>query len=181
MTNESLNLTSAPDATIDGPAAEQLLSYLGDEATSLAAMLNAVREVHQALMVLDDNALKASLVVEARELSSNVEIQSRRRQFQNELATVLQVAPGEVTLRRLAMATSGTLRESIERIRRSLSEMATELDRLNRQNAAMIGQSLAIARGVVERLTGTSASQESYDAVGGRAKTHVGPLIQWGG
>jgi hypothetical protein len=77
--------------------------------------------------------------------------------------------------------TSGSLRESVESIWRSLSAMAAEMDVLNRQNAAMIGQSLSIARGVVERLTGVSAVGESYNAAGGRAETYVGPLIQWGG
>ncbi len=180
MSKESMTPSSAQEMKIVGPVAEQLLSHLGDESATLAAMLTAVREVHHALIHLDDGALQKSLEAEARELSSSLEIQKRRLQLQADLANVLNMPPQEVTLRRLVTMTSGSLCETIQRVWRSLAEMAAEVDRLNRQNAAMISQSLAIVRGVVERLTGAAAVGESYNAVGVRADTHVGPIIQWG-
>ena len=180
MSKSSTTTASNQDIKIAGPIAEQLLDHLRDENAALAAMLGAVRDVHQALMHLDDEALQRSLAAEARELSSSVAIQQRRQKLQTELAEVLHVAPQEITLRRLANLTTGSVRESLDGAWRSLTEMATEVDRLNRQNAAMIGQSLSIVRGVIERITGMAAVGESYDASGGRAESHVGPLVQWG-
>lgn len=181
MTNESLKMSSSAQVEIDSPLADLLLDHLSAEKSSLTAMLTAVRDVHYALLVLDDEALKRSLEAESRELNSNTSLQARRRQVQSELAARLQLDPQEITLRRLAKITSGPLQDSINQVLNSLAEMAAEVDRLNRQNAAMIGQSLAVARGVIEQLTGSVATSESYNSIGGRAETHVGPLMQWGG
>ena len=166
--------------TIDDQVADRLLQHLTEESDALAAMLTAVRDVHRALMELDDDALYRSLDAEARELSSSVEIQERRHALQDELAALLRIQRQEVTLRRLIQLTAGSVRSSIERLWRQLIEMAAEVDRLNRQNAAMIAQSLSIARGVLGRLTGVPSVTESYTSVGSRAETHTGPVIQWG-
>lgn len=179
--SEENELAGAPIlARIDGTVAERVLEHLNGESAALAAMLDAVRGVHVAIRDLDDEALRTSLEAEARELSTTVSIQERRRELQRELAPVFRIDPQEVTMRHLLAATSGQARNSIESVRESLREMATEVDRLNRQNAAMIGQSLAIARNVVEQLTGASGVSESYNAIGSRSDAHVGPLVQWG-
>ena len=181
MVTQSLSSEAVSGAPIDDQVADQLLAHLGAETMSMTGILNAVRGVHQALAQLDDAALMKSLEEESRELSTAREVQERRHRLQHEFAAVLHVAPNEVTLRRLASTTSGSLRESIEQGWQGLAKMASELERLNQQNAAMIGQSLALARGVVERMTGMVAVGESYNADGVRAETHLGPLIQWGG
>lgn len=175
----TVNMKAIPD-TIDEHTANRLLQHLTAESDALLAMLNAVRDVHNALKDLDDDALYRSLDVEARELSLSAEMQERRHRLQRELAQLLMVQPQEVTLRRLVQLTTGTARASIEHVWRRLVEMAAEVERLNRQNAAMIAQSLSIARGVLGRLTGSAITNESYNAGGGRAETHTGPVIQWG-
>ena len=176
--NEAINL--AGRTAIEGPIAERVLDHLNQENNTLAAMLDAIRGVHVALRDLDDEALQKSLEAESRELTTNVAIQERRRELQFELAPLLNLPPQDVTIRRLTAATSGNARDSIESIWHSLTEMTTEIDRLNRQNAAMIGQSLMIARNVIEQLAGVAGVGESYNAVGVRSESHVGPLIQWG-
>lgn len=165
---------------IVGPVADQLLAHLETERLSLEAMLKAIRDVHAALRDLNDQALQSSLEAEARELACGVALQERRHRLQIELGAKLQIRPEEVTLRRLVTLATGSVRDSLERVWRSLSEMAAETERLNRQNAAMIGHSLSIARGVVEQITGAAGTGESYGAGGIRSETHVGPLIQWG-
>lgn len=172
--------TTIPMGTMESFVTQQLLKHLESESATLAAMLNAVRDVHHSLKNLDDAALQRALEAEARELASSISMQQRRQSFQAELASLLRKDPQDVTVRSLIPLTTGTLREKVEQIWHSLSEMAAEVDRLNRQNSAMISQSLAIARGVVERLTGVSGAGESYTAVGARADSHVGPLVQWG-
>ncbi len=181
MTTEHPTLPNGHESRIVGPVAEHLLAHLRDEEASLAAMLQAVRDVHGALRHLDDDALRQSLEDEARVLRAAEALQQRRRQLRSELSEVLGVPAEETTLRRILSATTGALRETVERCRQSLAEMAAEMNRLNRQNAAMIRQSLSIAHGIIGRLTGTAAVGESYNADGGRDVSHVGSLVQWGG
>jgi hypothetical protein len=181
MSTTLMKPLTRPTARLPSPQAERLLAHLDDETSSLAAMLAAVRGVHQALRQLDDEGLGLALEAESRELASSTLMQQRRHRLQVELAPGLGLAAPDVTLRRLVTVTSGPMHDAIDHGWRLLAEMASEIERLNRQNAAMIGQSLAIARGVVERLTGVSAVGESYNAGGARVETHVGPLIQWGG
>jgi flagellar biosynthesis/type III secretory pathway chaperone len=165
---------------LSGQVAERLLQHLDAETSTFTAMLAAVRGVHEAMVKLDNELLKESLAAEIRELDSVLTLQQKRSDLRDELARVLENGPDDITLRRLVSFTTGSLRESIEQVWKSLSTMASELQRLNRLNAAMIGQSMAIARGVVERLTGTQATSESYSADGSRSTSHVGSIVQWG-
>lgn len=181
MSEQLLDQAAVRDSKMVGVVEDQLLRHLQDEQTSLTSLLGAVRDVNQALKSLDDEALRISLEAEVRELSLNASMQQRRRRLRDELAIALQMNPVDVTLRHLVTMTSGSIRDSIEQIWRSLLEMSREMEWLNRQNAAMIGQSLSIARGVIERLTGVTAVSESYNSVGARTEAHVGPMIQWGG
>ena len=130
---------------------------------------------------MNDEEFRQSLDNESRAIQAAETLQQRRHQMRTELANVLGVSAAEATLRRVIAMTTGSLRETVERCRQSLAEMASELDRLNRQNAAMIRQSLSIAHGIVGRLTGTAAVGESYNADGVREEAHVGSLVQWGG
>ena len=180
MTELKQNPMPETVVAIVGPIADQLLAHLETEQSSLEAMLNAIRGVHAALRDLNDQALQSSLEAEARELASGVALQERRHRLQHEFAARLHIRPEEVTLRRLVTLATGSVRDSIERVWHSLSEMAAETERLNRQNAAMISHSLSIARSVVEQITGVTGMGESYGATGVRTETHVGPLMQWG-
>ncbi len=183
MSKENSTSTSpnGHGARIAGPVADHLLAHLHDEEASLVAMLQAVRNVHGALRHLNDDKLRQSLDEEARVLQTADGLQQRRCQLRSELSAVLGVPAEEITLRRIISATTGSLRETVERCRQSLAEMAAEMNRLNRQNAAMIRQSLSITHGILGRLTGTAAVGESYNADGGREEAHVGSLVQWGG
>ena len=177
-----LNALSAGETFvyIEGEMAEQLIAHLKAEQSTLAAMLNAVRQVHEALRKFDEEALEKSLEDEARQLACSIDLQKRRCQLQDSIADEFQLPSKDVTVRRLTSMTHGAVRDSIERIWNSLSQMAKEVEQLNHQNAAMINQSISIARGIVERLTGVSGVGESYNAGGARSESHVGPLIQWG-
>ena len=77
--------------------------------------------------------------------------------------------------------TSIETREQALQVRNRLTEMSTELARLNRQNAAMIRQSLDLTRGIIGELTGHGPHFDSYNASGKSETGHVGPVMQWGG
>ena len=173
------SITETP--RIDGVVSEHLLAHLTAEESSLAAMLGAVRSVHQALRHLDDDRLREALESEAQIIAAAGALQQQRGAVREELAAALGVAQQEATLGRVVAATTGALRDSVDRFRKSLAEMSVELEKLNRQNGAMIRQSLALARGIIGRLTGQRAVGDSYDAGGNREEAHVGPMVQWGG
>ena len=107
MSQPSTLTVAMQNTQIAGPVVEQIISHLKDEKASLEAMLTAVRDVNHALIHLNDDSLRMSLEAEARELCSNAAIQQRRHQLQDELAALLQIDPRDVTLRRLAGATTG--------------------------------------------------------------------------
>ena len=171
---------------LDGPVAELLLSHLSAEESSLAAMLHAVQNVHNALRHLNDDQLREALEEESLAIAGASELQQQRWDLRVALAAALGIERDEATLGRvLTVATGalreGALREGVARFRKSLAEMSTELERLNRQNGAMIRQSLSLTRGIIGRLTGQRTAGDTYNAEGNRDEVHVGSLVQWGG
>ncbi len=169
------------ESTITGGLAERVQSHLGDEERTLQSVLEAVRDLHQSLRQLDGEALALALRNETAALQAAEHLQRQRQQIRNEAASELGLAPNEFSLGLLARKTSGNLQTVVLNSRQKLADMSTEMDRLNRQNAAMIQQSLMLMRGIVGRLTGTAAPAESYNAGGVREEAHVGSLVQWGG
>lgn len=174
-------IATGSESTISAGMAERVKAHLGDEERSLVAVLDAVRELHQSLRQLDSAALQQALQREAAALTNAELLQQRRKKLRLDGATELGLPPREFTLGLLARTSTGELHQAITASRQKLSEMAAEMDRLNRQNHAMAQQSVAIYRGIVGRLTGAAGQGESYNAGGARDEAHVGPLVQWGG
>jgi len=170
-----------PEATITGGLAARVQSHLSDEERTLQSVLEAVRDLHQSLRQLDGEALAQALQNETAALQAAEQLQRQRQQIRNDAASELGLSPNEFSLGLLAQKTSGTLQAVVVSSRQKLADMSSEMDRLNRQNAAMIQQSLVLMRGIVGRLTRTAAPSESYNAGGAREEAHVGSLVQWGG
>ncbi|MBI5756899.1 MAG: flagellar export chaperone FlgN, partial [Planctomycetales bacterium] len=98
-----------------------------------------------------------------------------------ELAVELRVPPEHVTLQALYECTTGEPSAEIRRFRRRFAEISAEVSRLNRQNAAIIRQSLDVTTAILGQLTGTTPDAESYNAAGARDETRFGSVVQWGG
>ncbi|HEY4262283.1 MAG TPA: flagellar export chaperone FlgN [Schlesneria sp.] len=165
---------------ISNELAERMQRHLTEEEQSLVTVLDAVRAVHDSLRNLDGNALADALDSEAAALRKAEVLQARRQQIRVEAAGALGVPPQDVTLSVFAERTTGPLQTTVVESRQKLAQMSTEMERLNRQNSAMLQQSLSLIRGIVGQLTGT-AQGETYGAGGAREETHVGSLMQWGG
>lgn len=165
---------------ITNELAERMQRHLTEEEQSLVTVLDAVRAVHDSLRNLDENALADALDSEAAALRKAEVLQARRQQIRAEAAGALGVPPQDVTLSVFAEKTTGPLQTTVVESRQKLAQMSSEMERLNRQNSAMLQQSLSLIRGIVGRLTGT-APGETYGAGGTREDTHVGSLMQWGG
>ena len=169
------------EPAISPAMAERVKVHLDAEERSLIAVLEAVRELHRSLRQLDGAALQQALQYELAALMDAKQMQERRQKLRFDAANELGLSPHEFTLGMLAKKTSGELQQSVVASRQKLSEMAAEMDRLNRQNHAMADQSTAIIRGIVSHLTGTAGQGESYTAGGVRDEAHVGSLVNYGG
>ena len=160
---------------------ERLISHLRDEEKTLAILLVAVREIRQALLNRDGERLTQALEAEADSFQMGEQMRDKRAAFRQELAERLQVAPSEVTLSRLEAIVSAGARGELAKCRQRLQEMSDELLRLNRQNGAMIQQTLDLTERLVGQLTGGGPHFTSYNATGQSEAAHTGPVLQWGG
>lgn len=158
-----------------------LIAHLREEEQSLAILLAAVREIWHALLNRDGERLTQALESESESLQMGESMREKRIAFRQEMAERLQVAPAEITLSRLDSCVSSETRGELTKCRRRLQEMSDELSRLNRQNSAMIGQSLELTERIVAELTGGGPHFTSYNATGQSEPAHVGSVLQWGG
>lgn len=158
-----------------------LTEHLRDEEQTLAILLVAVREIRQALLNRDGERLTQALQAEADSFQMGAEMRERRVVFRQQMAERLQIDPAEVTFSRLEGCVSEETRGELAKIRKRLEEMSDELLRLNRQNAAMIQQTLDLTERIVGSLTGSGPHFTGYNATGRSETTHSGPVVQWGG
>ena len=174
-----MNTTSASINTFEQDA--RLIAHLREEEKSLAILLVAVREIWHALLNRDGERLTQALQAEADSLQMGESMREKRVAFRQEMAERLQLAPDEVTLSRLDSCVSSETRGELAKCRRRLQDMSDELSRLNRQNSAMIRQSLDLTERIVGELTGGGPHFTSYNATGQTESAHVGSVLQWGG
>lgn len=156
-------------------------AHLQNEEQSLAVLLLSVREIRQALIARDGERLTRALESEADSLQLGEVMREKRAAFRRELAEQLRIAPEEITLSRLDGCVSEASRGELSATRQRLREMSEELARLNRQNAAMIQQTLDLTERIVGQLTGNGPHFTSYNAHGESEATNFGPVLQWGG
>lgn len=158
-----------------------LLAHLRDEEQTLEALIVSVGEVRDALITRDGERLTAALQAEAECLQLGDTMRTKRANFRKELAASLNVAVEQITLSQLSLWVSSECRAELAHFRDRLTEMSAELSRLNRQNAAMIRQSLDLTQRIIGQLTGTGPHFASYNAAGRSENSQTGPVLQWGG
>ncbi len=159
----------------------RIISHLREEEQTLSVLLVAVREIRQALMNRDGERLTQALEAEADSFHMGEVMRDKRAILRREMGSRLNIAPDEVTLSRLDGYVSSESRGELLRCRQRLQEMSEELLRLNRQNAAMIQQTLDLTERIVGQITGGGPHFTSYNATGQSESAHVGPVLQWGG
>ncbi len=159
----------------------RIISHLREEEQTLAILLVAVREIRHALMNRDGERLTQALQAEAESFQMGELMRDKRATLRRQLAEQLQMPADEVTLSSLESVVSIGTRGKLAKCRQRLQEMSDELLRLNRQNAAMIQQTLELTERIVGQLTGSGPHFTSYSATGQSESAHVGPVLQWGG
>lgn len=171
----------ADNVPLGGQMTERVLQHLHDEVAALTAMLECVQNVRQALISHDGEALTKSLAQEGQYLQRAEEVRERRQHLRDEIAVELGILPEHVTLHKLCECTTGESCAEITRYRQRLAEMTAEANRLNRQNAALIRQSLDITKAIIGQLTGSAPDADCYNSAGVREETRFGSVVQWGG
>ena len=159
----------------------RIIAHLREEEQTLAVLLVAVREIRHALLNRDGERLTQALQSEADSFQMGELMRDKRNKLRQQLAEWLPAAAEDVTLSSLERAVSAETRGELAKCRQRLQEMSDELLRLNRQNAAMIQQTLELTARIVGQLTGGGPHFTSYNAIGQSESAHVGPVLQWGG
>ena len=160
---------------------DRVLAHLREEEQTLAVLLLAVGEIRQALFTRDGERLTQALQAETDSYQLGEVMRERRTLFREEMANLLQIAPEEITLSRIDSCVPDEARPEVAACRQRLQEMSDELLRLNRQNAAMIQQTLQLTERIVSQLTGGGPHFTSYNANGRNEPARVGSVLHWGG
>lgn len=159
----------------------RISSHLREEEQLLATLLMAAREIRQALRKRDGESLSQALEFESNTIRSAETVFQKRKNLRTEMSQCLNVDPCEVTLSGIEELLAEEDRRELRKCRDRLQQMSDELLRINRQNSAMIQQTLDLTQRIVGELTGGGPHFTSYSATGQSESPQLGPVLQWGG
>ncbi len=169
--------TRADKSKIDG-IAWTCLSHLEQEEAMLSATLSSVRDMRSALMKGDLDRLAQSLQRQQHTAHAAVELRKIRTRLKEHLAAALGIPPEDVTLSLLAQHTSATVTQRILSSRGRLAKVASEVDALNRGNAALVRQSAELLHRFLSSLTGRSTQSARYASSGQLEDGDCDPMFQ---
>lgn len=174
MNQQPLKLTE-PSATTLSLAC---LAHMQQEEAMLAETLESLRRVRAALRGGSIDSLKDALNRQARIAHASSELRERRAKLRREMAAALGVPPHGVTLKMLAARLPGEAGARLASCRDRLNAMATEVDRLNRANAALVGQSLDFLERFFIEITGGDRGGSGYSPAGATREPTLGSIIE---
>lgn len=154
------------------------LAHLQQEEAMLAETLDSLQEVRGALRGGGLEALRRALDRQARIAEASSELRARRAALRREMAGALGIAPRDVTLSRLAARLPADVATHLTGCRDRLNRMAAEVDRLNRANAALVGQSLEFLERFLTEITDGDSVGAGYGASGALRAPAIGSLIE---
>lgn len=159
-----------------------LARHLDAEEAAVRDLLKTLRDIRQALLKHDLDGFTAALERQAKAAQAAESLRANRDKLFPELARVMGIAAGQgVTLRQIAERLPEGAAAWVQRRREQLREMALDMDRLNRQNAAMVQQSIELTRQVMGALTRQSPGGTGYDAYGSRQEAVGKSIFDLGG
>lgn len=174
MKRQPLELTE-PDATTLSLAC---LAHMQQEEAMLAETLESLQQVRTALRGGSLDSLKDALDRQARIARASVELRDRRANLRRDMAVVLGVPPRSVTLTMLVAWLPGDAGARLASCRDRLNGMAAEVDRLNRANAALVGQSLDFLERFFIEITGGDRGGAGYSPAGATRAPALGSIIE---
>jgi len=175
-------MSSSFDATqSSGNLPQGCLDHIKREESVLESLLESLREVRSALLKNDVDALGAALERQDEATQASEQIRGKRSEILQHAANSLGLPLESLTLKILADSVGGKAGQTLHNLRQRLTKMSTEVDRLNRANAAMLNQAVDLTRQVLAELTQSDMVCDRYDATGERETPVSGPIIEMGG
>jgi hypothetical protein len=154
------------------------LAHMQQEEAMLAETLESLEQVRTALRGGGIDALKDALDRQTRIAHASAELRDRRAKLRRQMSAVLGVAPHVVTIKMLAARLPGEAGARLASCRDRLNEMAARVDRVNRANAALVGQSLDFLERFFIEITGGERDGTGYGPAGDTREPALGSIIE---
>lgn len=154
------------------------LAHMQQEEAILAETLDSLRQVRTALREGNLDSLKSALERQGRIAQASAELREGRASLRQEMSTALGIPVQNVTLMVLAARLPGDVADHLASCRARLSNMAAEVDRLNRANAALVGQSLEFLERFFTEITDGDRGGAGYSSRGTARAPLLGSIIE---
>jgi hypothetical protein len=148
------------------------------EEAMLAETLDSLKQVRAALRGGGIDLLREALDRQNRLTRAAAELRERRAHLRRDMSAALGISPREVTLMGLAAQLPADVATRLADCRDRLSDMAAEVDRLNRANAALVGQSLDFLERFLTEITDGDRSGAGYGPTGATRVSALGSIFE---
>jgi hypothetical protein len=154
------------------------LAHMEQEEAMLGATLDSLQQVRTALLGGDLSALEQALQSHASTARAADELRLRRGQLRSQLGAALGIEPRKVTLQEVAARLPLQDGQRLMRCRDRLKQMAAQVERLNRGNAALVQHSMEFLHQFLVSVTGGDAVGDRYHASGRVEKPACGSVFE---
>lgn len=154
------------------------IAQLEQEEAMLSATLEILRNIRAALVERNQNQLQTALNQQAHTARAASDLRDARTRLRHAIGHTLGIPPEQVTLTMLASHVSEDLASKILSRGRHLTEMARDVNAMNRSNAMLIYQSMNLLEQLLTCLTGRDDGADRYEARGQIHYGGHGPLFQ---
>jgi hypothetical protein len=154
------------------------LAHLEQEEAMLGATLDSLKQVRAALVGGDLSALQRAVEYQGHTARAANELKMRRAQLRSQLGAGLGLDPRAVTLQEVSSKLPLANADRIARCRERLHQMAAEVDRLNRGNAALVQYSMDFLHQFLISLTGVDPVGDRYRPSGQIERETCGSVFE---
>jgi hypothetical protein len=154
------------------------LAHMEQEEAMLGATLDSLRQVRAALLGGDLTALERALDCQVHTARAAGELKMRRVELRKQLGSGLGLDPQSVTLQEVAARVPTDHGQRLARCRERLHQMAAEVDRLNRGNAALVQHSVDFLHQFLVSVTGGEPVGDRYRPSGQIERATCGSLFE---
>ena len=158
--------------------ADECRHLLRDEETQMRRIRDELLAIRQALVSADAPALEHLVEEHAGVLLRLSGLNERRDRFRRQLAESLGVALEDATVRRLLGALDPASAAALDRQRRDVEGLATEIERLLLSTVALIRHSIDLFGRLMEALTGEGQRAPRYSQAGATSRATCGAILQ---
>jgi hypothetical protein len=157
--------------------AEQFLSHLNREESSLREVRTSFGELHIALMSGSLTDLDNARSHQAEVAEKCLSLQQARENICCQLGEQLHLPPGSLTLSEIASHLPDPYGDRVRSVRDRLQVLAMEVDTINRRNTSLIGYCRTYMQRILTALTVGGTPILRYGPTGMQVGTSTDPLL----